>query len=43
MRWRLSNDEMHARRTLIASGLMALTSVALILATLLVWYPRTVS
>lgn len=43
MRWKLSNDEMHARRTVIASGLMATVSVALIVATLLIWYPRTLA
>lgn len=43
MRWRLPNERVQARRTLVASACMALTSVGLILATLLVWYPRSVT
>lgn len=39
----LHTDARYARRTLIASGAMALLAVALILLTLLVWYPRVPS
>lgn len=42
MRSRHPNDHLHARVAVLGSGLMAMTSVALICMTLLVWYPRTV-
>jgi hypothetical protein len=43
MQSRLHTDERHARMTVVASMAAALTTVALILLTLLVWYPRTTS
>lgn len=39
----LTTDATHARATVFASGVMAMTAVALVLLTLLVWYPRSVS
>lgn len=37
------NDHLQARIALVGSGLMAMTWVGLILMTLFVWYPRTVT
>lgn len=39
----LKTDPTQARATVLASGVMAMTAVALVLLALLVWYPRSAS